>query len=309
MRQFTFELHDNVERKEVRFTNRYGIELAGDIYLPKPPASQKLPALVIGGAFGAVKEQASGFYANQMASRGFVTLAFDPSFIGESGGPRNVASGDIHTEDIMSAVDRLGQEPLVDRKRIGAIGICGWGSLFINATSLDTRIKALATISMFDNHQYMKDMDQTALEDLAEQRWQDVDSGIPAKLPRRFGEHLPEGSHPDEADTFDYYKKRGYHPNSRLSEDNWLAIMPYGFINTPLINRIDKISPRPLLMIAGEKARLRGMTESAFEQAKEPKELIIVSDAYHCTLYDDLEKIPFDRFEVFFKENLKHKIS
>lgn len=145
----------------------------------------------------------------------------------------------------------IGLEPLV---------FCGWGSLFINATSLDTRIKALATVSMFDNHQYMKDLDETALERLAEQRWRDVDSGRPTKLPRRFSDSLPPDRDPDEADTYDYYKNRGYHPNSRLSEDNWLVTMPYGFINTPLINRIDSISPRPLMMIAGEKARLRGMT-------------------------------------------------
>lgn len=178
------------------------------------------------------------------------------------------------------------------------------GSIFINATSLDPRIKALTTLSLYDLHQGFKDMSPEALEKLANQRWQDVDNRQAERLPDRFGDQPTAEMSENELDTFDYYKNRGYHPNSRLSEENWNITMPYGFINTPLTNRVDKISPRPLLVIAGEKALLRPMSEEVFNRAQEPKELMIVPEAYHCTLYDDLEKIPFDHIQEFFDKAL-----
>ena len=309
MRKFTFELKETVTRTEIRFTNRFGIELAGDLYLPKDADDKKLPALVIAGPFGAVKEQASGRYANEMASLGFAALAFDGSYTGESGGtPRNVASPDINTEDFMAAVDRIGLQSNIDRERIGMIGICGWGGFALNAASVDKRVKAVATVSMY-NVSAMGDIPTndrtTTLNQLANQRWIDAENQTSTSGPDRFPNGYPENE-PDEAkDVYDYYRtERGFHENSILSNSAWNATMPLSFMTTKIMQYIDEISPRPLLLIAGDKALTKPHSDWAYEQAKEPKELYIVKESGHCTLYDQMEKIPFSKLREFFVENL-----
>ncbi|MBT2730725.1 alpha/beta hydrolase [Bacillus sp. ISL-75] len=311
MRKFTFELNEKVTRTEIRFTNRFGIELAGDLYLPKDEDDKKLPALVIGGPFGAVKEQASGRYANEMASFGFAALAFDGSYTGESGGtPRNVAAPDINTEDFMAAVDGIGLQSNIDRERISVIGICGWGSIALNAVSMDKRVKAIATVSMYDNSAGLGGLpleQRTQLfESLSQQRWADAENGTFAPMADQLPAELPENPDMDTKETFEFYRTpRGFHDNSILSNGSWNATMPFSFMNTPVMNYIDEISPRPTLFIAGEHAFSKPLSEVAYEKAKEPKELLIVSDAWHATLYDNMKKIPFDKLEEFFTKNLK----
>lgn len=311
MRNFTFELNENVERKKIRFTNRFGIEIAGDLYLPKNIDNNSLPALVVAGPFGAVKEQASGRYANQMASLGFASLAFDGSYTGESGGtPRNVAAPDINTEDVMAAVDVIGVQPNIDRNRIGVIGICGWGSMTLNAVSVDKRVKAIATVSMYDNSAGLGSLpaEQRSqfLEALSQQRWTDFENGSYAPMEDQLPSELPDNPDKDTLETFEFYRtSRGYHENSILSNGNWNATMPLSFMTTPVMQYIDEISPRPILFIAGEVAFSKPLSESAYEQAKEPKELIIIPGAAHSTLYDNMEKIPFNKLKEFFESNLK----
>ncbi|KWX89280.1 hypothetical protein AMQ83_01565 [Paenibacillus riograndensis] len=310
MRKFTFELNESVTRTEIRFKNRFGIELAGDFYLPKDAGDKKLPALVIGGPFGAVKEQASGRYANEMASLGFAALAFDGSYTGESGGtPRNVAAPDINTEDFMAAVDGIGLQSNVDRERIGVIGICGWGSIALNAVSIDKRVKAIATVSMFDNSAGLGSLPleqrTQLLESFSQQRWADVDSGTFAQMADQLPAELPENADMDTKETVEFYRTpRGFHENSILSNGRWNATMPFSFMSTSVMNYIDEISPRPTLFIAGEQAFSKPLSETAYEKAKEPKELVIIPDAWHSTLYDNMEKIPFDKLKQFFAENL-----
>ena len=311
MRKFTFELNEKVTRTEIRFTNRFGIELAGDLYLPKDANNKKLPALVIGGPFGAVKEQASGRYANEMASLGFAALAFDGSFTGESGGtPRNVAAPDINTEDFMAAVDGIGLQSNIDRERIGVIGICGWSSIALNAVSMDKRVKAIATVSLVDVAAGFGGLPleqrTQLLESLSQQRWADAENGTFAPMADQLPAELPENPDMDTKETVEFYRTpRGFHENSILSNGRWNATMPFSFMNTPVMNYIDEISPRPTLFIAGEHAFSKSLSEMAYEKAKEPKELLIVSDAWHSTLYDNMGKIPFSKLEEFFTKNLK----
>ncbi|MCM1267016.1 MAG: alpha/beta hydrolase [Bacteroidales bacterium] len=306
MRHFTFELNDGVKRKEIRFKNRFGIELAGDLYFPKV-LCEKNPAIVCCGAFGAVKEQASGFYANKMAARGFITLAFDGAFTGESGGPHNVASTDMMTEDVMSAVDELGRHPEVDRERIGLIGICGWGSIAIHAVSLDKRIKALTTVSMFDLS-FMGEMDSVVRENtqdgFAAQRWKDVDAGQLLLGPHRFPNGYPKDGDSEEKDMYDYYMNRAFHENSIISNGAWTINNQISLMHGGLLDFIKDIAPRPILLIHGENAKTKGNSQKAYEFADEPKELMMISGAGHCTLYDQKDKIPFDKIEDFFKTNL-----
>jgi fermentation-respiration switch protein FrsA (DUF1100 family) len=312
----TFPKSNKVDHQKVTFKNRYGITLAADLYMPKNRGSQRLAALAISGPFGAVKEQSSGLYAQTMAERGFVTVAFDPSFTGESGGePRNVASPDINTEDFSAAVDYLGTQPFVDRKRIGIIGICGFGGMGLNAAAVDKRIKAVATTSMYDMSRTMaKGMNDSLtleqrtqmLEQMSQQRWADTEKGSPAVGPRILPETLEGNSNPIIKEFFEYYRtQRGYHKNSANSAGAWTATTPMSFMNLPLLSYIKEISPRPILLIAGENAHSRYFSEDAYKAAAEPKELMIIPNANHVDLYDRMDKIPFDKLEKFFKKNLE----
>lgn len=313
---YTFQLSDKVTRKKVSFKNRYGITLSGDLYIPKNTDNKVLSALAISGPFGAVKEQSSGLYANQMAERGFIALAFDPSYTGESSGsPRNVASPDINTEDFSAAVDFLGLQKNIDRSKIGIIGICGFAGFALNATAVDKRIKAVATTSMYDMTRVMSkgynDVVTAAqrtqtLEQLGLQRWKDAESRSYASSTNNLPEKLT-GSEPQFVrEYFDYYKTaRGFHPRSINSNASWTATSPLSFMNMPILSYIKEIAPRPMLIIAGENAHSRYFSEDAYKAATEPKELMIIPNAVHVDLYDQFDKIPFDKLTAFFIANLK----
>lgn len=313
---YTFQLSDKVTRQKVTFKNRYGITLTGDLYIPKNKGNDTLPALAISGPFGAVKEQPSGLYAQNMAERGFITLAFDPSYTGESGGePRHVASPDINTEDFSAAVDYLGMHGSVDRNKIGIIGICGFGGFALNAAAVDKRVKAVATTSMYDMSRVNANgyFDATTseqrtktLEQLSGQRWTDAENGTPALAPKGLPDKI-EGNEPQFVkEYFDYYKtKRGFHPRSINSNGSWTVTNPLSFMNMPILTYIKEISRRPMLLIAGENAHSRYFSEDAYKAASEPKELMIIPNAVHVDLYDRLDVIPFDKLTKFFTENLK----
>lgn len=310
-----FEKSDKVEIKKVKFKNRYGIELTGDLYLPKQVQGDKLAAIAVSGPFGAVKEQASGLYAQTMAERGFITLAFDPSFTGESGGmPRDVASPDINTEDFSAAVDFLSNYPQVDPEKIGIIGICGFGGMGLNAASMDTRIKATVTSTMYDMSRvnangYFDAMSPNERYELREklnaQRTQDFKNGSYAKAAG-----LPDKLTGDEPqfvkDYYGYYKTpRGFHPRSINSNGNWNTTSSLSFMTMPILTYSPEIR-NAVLMIHGEKAHSRYFSEDAFKKLTgDNKELYIVEGANHVDLYDQKDKIPFDKIEHFFKTNLK----
>lgn len=308
-----FDRSDKVDHQKVAFKNRYGIALAADLYRPKSRAAERLPALAIGGPFGAVKEQSSGLYAQTMAERGFVALAFDPSFTGESGGePRNVASPDINTEDFSAAVDFLGMHPSVDRERIGIIGICGWGGMALNAAAVDKRVRAVMTSTMYDMTRVMSkgyndsvtlEQRTRTLERLSRQRWQDAESGQPAYGP--VSNELKGGEAQFLVDYHDYYRTpRGFHPRAVNSNASWTLTTPLSFMNMPILSYIQEISPRPVLLVHGENAHSRYFSETAYAAAAEPKELLLIPGANHTDLYDRAEKIPFDRITSFFRTNL-----
>jgi uncharacterized protein len=310
----TFPKSEKVEHRKVSFKNRYGITLSADLYQPKSH-NGKLAAIALSGPFGAVKEQVSGLYAQTMAERGFVTLAFDPSYTGESGGePRHVASPDINTEDFSAAVDFLGLQTSVDRNRVGIIGICGWGGMALNAAAVDKRIRAVATSTMYDmsrvmskgyNDKTTKEERTKLLEQLSQQRWKDVEKGAPEPGPMM--NELKGGEPQFKVEYADYYKnpKRGFHPRAINSNGSWTATNPLSFMNMPLLTYIAEISPRPLLLIHGEKAHSRYFSETAYAAAAEPKELVIVPGANHVDLYDQVSIIPFDKLTEFFTKNLK----
>lgn len=311
---YTFALSDQVTRQKVTFVNRYGIRLTGDLYFPKNHCEKPLPALAISGPFGAVKEQSSGLYANTMAARGFATLAFDPSYTGESGGePRNIASPDINTEDFSAAVDFLGLNPLVDRNRIGVIGICGFGGMALNAAAVDKRIRAVVTSAMYDMSRVMSrgyndsvtpEQRAQTLEKLSQQRWTDAEKGVPA-YQSRYNE-LKGGEAQFLVDYHDYYMTpRGFHPRAVNSGNAWSITTPLSFMNFPLLAYIKEISPRPILFIHGEKAHSRYFSETAYAAAAEPKKLLIVPGASHVDLYDQMDKIPFEKIAAFFTAHLK----
>ncbi|WP_421333353.1 alpha/beta hydrolase [Aeromonas veronii] len=331
----TFTQSDKVDHRKVTFKNRYGITLVADLYLPKNRGDAKLAAIALSGPFGAVKEQSSGLYAQTLAERGFVTLAFDPSYNGESGGqPRDVASPDINTEDFSAAVDFLGLQKEVDRNRIGLLGICGWGGMALNAAAGDTRIKAVATSVMYDMSRAMghgvgdgKDRFSTAdrravLAYLNEQRWEDAESGTYAHsnhdlyvddkgnvtaAARTLPEVLPENPHPVLKEFFDYYRvPRGFHARSVNSNGAWTTTMPLSFMNMPLLSYASEISI-PTLIVTGEQAHSRYFAEDAFKAVgSKQKELVVVPGANHVDLYDNQAgKIPFTKFEQFFKTNMK----
>lgn len=308
-----FPKSDAVEHRKVTFTNRYGITLTGDLYSPKNASGERHAALAVAGPFGAVKEQSAGLYAQTMAERGFIALAFDPSFTGESGGePRNVASPDINTEDFMAAVDYLGLQPSVDRERIGVIGICGWGGLALNAVAVDKRVKAVAASTMYDMSRLMSrsyndsvtDSERAAnLEQLSRQRWEDASADAPAYGPPSL--ELKGGEPQFVREYADYYRTpRGYHPRAVNSGNAWTVTTPLSFMNFPLMTYIAEISPRPILLVHGEIAHSRYFSETAYAAAAEPKELLIIPGANHTDLYDRVDVIPFDRLTAFFREHL-----
>ncbi len=309
----TFAKSDKVDHKKVSFTNRYGITLAADLYQPKN-SSSKLAAIAVGGPFGAVKEQASGLYAQTLAERGFITLAFDPSYTGESSGePRNVASPDINTEDFSAAVDFLGLQPSVDRERIGVIGICGWGGMALNAVAVDKRVKAVVASTMYDMTRVMSrgyndsvtlEQRTRTLEQLGQQRWQDAEHGTPAYGPVSL--ELSGGEPQFVVEYAAYYKSpaRGFHPRAINSNASWTLTTPLSFMNMPILSYIAEISPRPVLFIHGEKAHSRYFSETAYAAAAEPKELIIIPGANHTDLYDQMDVIPFDKLTAFFQTHL-----
>lgn len=308
----TFPKSDKVDHQKVTFTTRYGITLVADLYLPRN-RDRPLPAIAIGGPFGAVKEQSSGLYAQTMAERGFITLAFDPSYTGESGGtPRNVASPDINTEDFSAAVDYLGLHPAVDRERIGILGICGWGGMALNAVAVDKRVKAVAVSTMYDMTRVMSqgyndsvtlEQRTQTLEQLSRQRWDDAAEGSPAYGPAM--NELKGGEAQFLVDYHDYYKTpRGFHPRAVNSNGSWTVTNPLSFMNMPILSYIEEISPRPVLFVHGESAHSRYFSETAYAAAAEPKELVIVPRASHTDLYDRVDVIPFDKFTSFFRQHL-----
>ncbi|MGL5255039.1 MAG: alpha/beta hydrolase [Brevinema sp.] len=308
-RYFTFELSDNVTRTEVSYKNRYGITISADLYMPKGlDTNQKHPAIVVGPPFGGVKEQGPGIYANQLAQRGFVVLAFDPSFMGESGGePRQVSSPDIFAENFSAGVDFLGTRGFVDREKIGAIGICGSGSFALSAAQVDTRIKAVATTAMYDISRSEWIVSSSAedryaaLDKLSKQRWTDFENGTPEYIsffPAEPSDSIPAGMDEIGAEFYSYYgMKRGHHPNSRGGTTTTSRL---AWSNFQSLNHIATISPRPILLITGDRAHSKFYSDMVFEEAAEPKELYIVSDANHVDLYDDTSKIPFSKLESFF---------
>ena len=310
----TFPQSDKVNHTKKTFHNRYGITLAADLYIPKN-TTEKLPAIAISGPFGAVKEQASGLYAQTLAERGFLTIAFDPSYTGESSGePRYVASPDINTEDFCAAVDYLSTRNDVDTERIGILGICGWGGIALNAAAIDTRIKATATVTMYDMGRvnakgYFDTVDANARYELRKQlnaqRTEDYRSGTYA-LAGGVVDPLPDDAPQFIKDYHAYYKtSRGFHKRSLNSNNGWNKTSSLSFINMPLLSYSDEIRSA-VLMLHGEKAHSRYFSEDAFKKLKgSNKELQIIPDASHVDLYDNLEVIPFDKIEQFFREYLK----
>ena len=309
-----FAPSEKVTVEKVTFHNRYGITLTADMYRPKG-ATGKLAAIAVCGPFGAVKEQASGLYAQTLAERGFLTIAFDPSFTGESGGePRYVASPDINTEDFCAAVDYLATREDVDSERIGILGICGWGGMALNAAAIDTRIKATVTSTMYDMSRvnangYFDSMDEEARYELRRQlnaqRTEDYRNGGYA-LAGGVVDPLPEDAPQFVKDYYDYYKTpRGYHPRSLNSNGGWNRTSALSFINMPLLTYIGEIRSA-VLMIHGADAHSRYFSEDAFKRLKgDNKELMSIPGANHTDLYDNMEVIPFDRIEEFFGEYLK----
>ncbi len=312
----TFAQSSNVIHQKVYYPNRYGITIAADLYLPKTiDMSKKYSAILVGTPYGGVKEQGAGIYAQTMAEKGFVAMAFDESFNGESGGqPRHVSSPDIFVEDFSVGVDFLGTRPYVDRNKIGVIGICGSGAFSLTAAQVDHRIKAVVTASMYDMSRFFRsgwkdsmteEQRNQALDKLAEQRWQDAENGkpfLPQGFPSEPTTEIPASLDPISAEFWEYYAmQRGHHPRSH---GPFTMTSNMAFMNFPLNNYIKSISPRPILFIMGENAHSRYFTEDAYELAAQPKELYIVKGARHIDLYDRTDLIPFDKITDFFNEAL-----
>lgn len=312
---YSFKLNENVTRTKVKFRNRYGIELAGDLYVPKNTEG-KLPAIAVAGPFGAVKEQAAGLYADEMASRGFITMAFDPSFIGESGGEvRNVASPDINTEDFSAAVDFLSVQENIDPEKISIIGICGFGGMALNAAAMDTRIKATVASTMYDmtrvnakgyfdeadsadaRYEMKKSLNAQRTEDYKNRTYQRA-GGVIDPLPKDAPFYVK--------DYHNYYKtERGYTERSLNSNDGWNTTSSLSFINMPILQYSHEIRSAVLIM-HGEKAHSCYFSRDAFAKLTgDNKELLILPDTVHTDLYDQKDKIPFDKMEDFFRKYIK----
>ena len=311
----TFPQSDKVEHSKVTFTNRYGITLAADMYMPKN-AEGRLPAIAVSGPFGAVKEQASGLYAQTLAERGFLTIAFDPSYTGESAGePRYVASPDINTEDFCAAVDFLSTCDKAAPERIGILGICGWGGMAVNAAAIDTRIKATVAATMYDMSRvtangYFDAADTAdARHDLRiklnAQRTEDYRNGTYA-LAGGVVDPLPEDAPQFVKDYHAYYKtSRGYHSRSLNSNSGWNVTSSLSFLNMPIMAYAGEIRSA-VLLIHGEKAHSRYFSEDTFKKLTgDNKELLIIPGASHVDLYDNFDKIPFDKIVTFYMEHLK----
>ena len=317
---YSFPLRDTVTREKVHFHNRYGIELCGDLYLPKD-AHGKLAAVVVCGPFGAVKEQCSGLYAEELASRGLAALAFDPSFTGESGGAvRNVASPDINTEDFSAAVDFLSTRDFVDGEKVGILGICGWGGMALNAAAMDTRIKATVTSTMYDMTRvnakgYFDGADSAdaryeTKKGLNAQRTEDYKNGTYARA-GGVVDPLPEDAPFFVKDYYDYYKtERGYTERSLNSNGGWNVTSSLSFLNMPILHYSNEIRSA-VLMIHGDKAHSCYFSRDAFtDMVKDSpyaanKELLLIPGAVHTDLYDQKDIIPFDKIQQFFQEYLK----
>ena len=310
-----FPKSDKVDHKKVTFHNRYGITLAADMYTPKGTEG-KLPAIAVSGPFGAVKEQSSGLYAQKMAELGFLTIAFDPSYTGESGGtPRYVASPDINTEDFCAAVDFLSVQENVDPEHIGIIGICGWGGMAINAAAIDTRIKATAAMTMYDMTRVTangyfdaEDSEQARFEKkkaMNAQRIEDYKSGSYA-LAGGVVDPLPEDAPQFVKDYYAYYKTpRGYHSRSLNSNGGWNVTSSLSFLNMPILQYSSEIRSA-VLLVHGEKAHSRYFSETAYSKLTgDNKELLIIPGANHTDLYDQIDIIPFGKLKAFFEEYLK----
>ena len=316
----TFPRNDRVAHRKVTFRSRYGITLAADLYQPKDAAG-RLPAIAVCGPFGAVKEQASGLYAQEMAARGFLTIAFDPSFTGESGGqPRFMASPDINTEDFQAAVDFLSVQDNVDPEKIGIIGICGWGGLALNTAALDTRVKATVASTMYDMSRvaakgYFDANDSeeerhAQREALNAQRTADAKAGVYARA-GGVVDPLPEDAPFYVKDYYAYYKTpRGYHPRSLNSNQGWNVTGTMSFLNQPLLQYSNEIRSA-VLVIHGEKAHSCYMSRDAFANMVKSnaytanKELLLIPGAVHTDLYDRMDVIPFDKMEAFFRQYLQ----
>lgn len=310
-----FPKSDKVDHKKVTFHNRYGIILAADMYTPRGTEG-KLPAIAVSGPFGAVKEQSSGLYAQKMAELGFLTIAFDPSYTGESGGmPRYVASPDINTEDFCAAVDFLSVQENVDPERIGIIGICGWGGMALNAAAIDTRIKATAAMTMYDMTRVTangyfdaEDSEQARFEKkkaMNAQRIEDYKSGSYA-LAGGVVDPLPEDAPQFVKDYYAYYKTpRGYHSRSLNSNGGWNVTSSLSFLNMPILQYSNEIRSA-VLLVHGEKAHSRYFSETAYSKLTgDNKELLIIPDANHTDLYDQMDIIPFEKLNAFFAEYLR----
>ncbi len=311
----TFPESEKVNHRKVTFCNRYGITLAADLYEPKEAAG-KLAAIAVCGPFGAVKEQAAGLYAQVMAERGFLTIAFDPSFTGESGGtPRYMASPDINTEDFQAAVDFLSVQDNVEPEKIGIIGICGWGGMALNAAAIDTRIKATVASTMYDMSRVnangyfdAEDSEEARFEKrkaMNAQRLADYRNGFYASG-GGVADPMPEDAPWYFKDYYSYYKtERGYHPRSLNFNKGWNVIGCQSFMNMPILQYADEIRSA-VLIIHGEKAHSRYFSEDAYAKLKgDNKELLLIPDAVHTDLYDQTDIIPFDKITAFFLENLK----
>lgn len=324
-----FEINPAISVQNVTFKNRFGFTLAGHLYVPSDFDGQvQYAAIAISGPFGAVKEQASGLYAQTLAENGFVTLAFDPSTTGESSGSiRNMPSPDVFTEDYSAAVDFLGMQSFVDRQRIGALGICGLGSHVLSAASVDVRIKAVATSAMYDMSESMwqglnksKTAEQRAIEKqyLADLRWQEAEKGQirgphelnfdnqnqPQYVDFILPDELPAGADPVTTAFFNYYKKRAFHFRSVNSNGAWDALAPWSYYNFSLQTKVEEIVA-PKLLITGTEAHSRYMSEESFARMQGDKELIVVEGADHVDLYDQMDKIPFAKLADFYQKNLR----
>lgn len=310
-----FPKSEKVNHRKITFHNRYGITLAADLYEPKN-ITGKLPAIAVSGPFGAVKEQASGLYAQTMAERGFLTIAFDPSFTGESGGmPRYVASPDINTEDFQAAVDFLSVQDNVDPEKIGIIGICGWGGMALNAAAIDTRIKATVASTMYDMTRVnangyfdAEDSEEARYQKRVSMNAQRITDYKNGTYTRGGGvvDPLPEDAPFFVKDYHSYYKtERGYHARSLNSGDGWNITSSLSFLNMPILQYSNEIRSA-VLLIHGEKAHSCYFSRDAYAKLHgDNKELLIIPDAVHTDLYDRTEIIPFDKLETFFQENLK----
>ena len=328
-----FAVDRSVEAKSVRFQNRYGFEVAGHLYLPKNfDAKVQYKAVVVTGPFGAVKEQASGLYAQEMAKAGFVALAFDPSMTGESSGTRrNMGSPEIFTEDYHAAVDFVTNLKFVNPEQVGAIGICGLSGMAITAAGSDSRIKAVATSAMYDMSEsisdhyngayYTTEQRELVKKHLAKMRDEEAKTGKSIRgahelevdgkgnvltFDTMFPDKLPADANPVIQDFYGYYVGRAYHPRAINSNTlAWDSTTPYGFFDFNLMDNIDELGETPVLLITGDKAHSKYFSDNVYEKIAGPKEEIVVPGATHVDLYDQMDKIPFDRLIAFFDKNLK----